>query len=228
MCSTSSEGNFTYIPHFSTLCYSEPSVQTLSRIYSAFISNYFTSNRFHSDILEMVPQLVSALIYVYKKIHSTLLPTPQSPQLLFTTHDLSKVHILTDELLSHHYSIQLYVSLQAFSGLIRIHPRDFPSKDCIIHLMSHELFRVFSDRCLTPERDVFVEILSDSIRIYFQVRKMCQCMKTDIIWSYASSPLPSKHTHMHRNQYCPIISKMNSYCMKNSRNQARNTHQSAS
>ena len=62
------------------------------------------------------------------------------------------------------------MSLQAFSGFVRIHPRDFPSKDCLIHLMSHELLRVFCDRCLAPDRDVFMEILSDSIRIYFQVR----------------------------------------------------------
>lgn len=157
---------------FCTFCYSEPSVQTLSHIYSAFVANYLTSNKFQSDIVQMVPQLVSALIYVYKRTRTTLLPTPQSPQFLFTTHDLSK----------------------AFSGFIRIHPRDFPSKDCMIHLMSHEAFRVFSDRCLPSERNTFSEILSDSLRIYFQKSVSADNIKNEVILYEEFSKSGKKYT----------------------------------
>ena len=58
---------------------------------------------------------------------------------------------------------------QVFTGLLRVQHRGLHSKDDTIHLLCHELLRVFNDRCLPQNRNKFLEILSEALRIYFKV-----------------------------------------------------------
>lgn len=51
------------------------------------------SEKFPSELLDCISQLVSCAIHVYKEARAQLLPSPGTPQYIFCIRDLSKVEV---------------------------------------------------------------------------------------------------------------------------------------
>lgn len=51
------------------------------------------SEKFPSEVLDCISQLVSCTIHVYKEARAQLLPSPGTPQYIFCIRDLSKVEV---------------------------------------------------------------------------------------------------------------------------------------
>jgi len=74
---------------------------------------------------------------------------------------------------------------KVFTGLLRVQHRGLQSKDDAIHLLCHELLRVFHDRCLPHDREKFLGILSEALRIHFKVVQSPTQLK-DQLYLYAN------------------------------------------
>lgn len=97
--------------HFHVLSIPHTSEESMITIFKTILDGFF-SRGFKSDIMAIIPQVVSATIHVYQQISAELLPTPAKSHYLFNLRDVSKV----------------------FQGMLMSKPRNFTNPDILIKL----------------------------------------------------------------------------------------------
>ena len=63
----------------------------------------------------------------------------------------------------------LWFGVQVFSGFLRLNYRGITGEDSLVDLLVNELARVFNDKCLPQDRYKVLDIISDGLRINFEV-----------------------------------------------------------
>ena len=59
--------------------------------------------------------------------------------------------------------------MQVFSRMLGVSHRALKTSEDVMQLLSHELLRVFKDRCHPDDRDHILHIISEGLRINFKV-----------------------------------------------------------
>lgn len=115
------------IRHFNVIAYTEMDNAAISNIFNYMIDFFFKS--FNEEVKQVLPSLVTSVISVYDQIRINLLPTPKKSHYTFNLRDISKV----------------------FQGICSASYKECNSKNSIIKLWYHEIFRVFGDRLINKE-----------------------------------------------------------------------------
>jgi len=137
-----------FMRHFNLINYTELSDSSITAIFMKKVSHFLS--RFNDPIKDSVPAMINCSISVYKKIKSTLLPTPKNSHYLFNLRDMSK-------------------SLQ---GVCSANLKYTKEKLDILRLWTHEMTRAFCDRLTSDEdRKWFKDTLDENIYDEFLVEK---------------------------------------------------------
>ncbi|KAI9188053.1 hypothetical protein H9P43_002444 [Blastocladiella emersonii ATCC 22665] len=117
-----------------------PNEVSLHRIFSTIVNQKLQD--FEEELKPLGGIMTQATIDVYHTIVSQFLPTPTRMHYLFNLRDISRV----------------------FQGLLRCHKDYYDSKDALVKLWVHEVFRVFHDRLIDQtDKDAFIKILDDKL-----------------------------------------------------------------
>ena len=128
------------VRHFNLLAYTEMDQQTISHIFNSIVDFFMKS--FVEEVKEIKSTLVGTVINVYDTIKLNLLPTPKKSHYTFNLRDISKV----------------------FQGICSASMKECNSKNSMVRLWYHEIFRVFGDRLINGEdRKYLQEQLVDSL-----------------------------------------------------------------
>jgi len=131
--------------HHNVFCVPPASNSSLERIFSSLLKSHV--KKFEKSVSEMAKCAVSSTIEVYESISKELLPTPAKFHYTFNLRDISKV----------------------FQGLLMITSAKCNNSETFYRLWVHEVSRVFYDRLINREDQVWfeskvVELLSRHFR----------------------------------------------------------------
>ncbi|KAI9224867.1 dynein heavy chain and region D6 of dynein motor-domain-containing protein [Blastocladiella britannica] len=133
-----------------------PNEVSLNRIFSTIINQKLQD--FEEELKPLGGILTQCTMDIYHTIVAQFLPTPTRMHYLFNLRDISRV----------------------FQGMLRCHKDYYDSKDALIKLWVHEVFRVFHDRMIDQtDKDQFIKVLDD---------RLIQVLQTSI-----KQLFPSKH-----------------------------------
>ncbi|KAJ1516963.1 Dynein heavy chain 2, axonemal [Coelomomyces lativittatus] len=120
-----------------------PNEVSLNRIFSTIINQKLQD--FEEDLKPLGPLMAQLTIEIYHTVILQFLPTPNKTHYLFNLRDISRV----------------------FQGLLRCHKDYCDSKDSIVKLWIHELYRVFHDRLNeTSDKDYFFKLVDDRLTLH--------------------------------------------------------------
>ena len=122
--------------HFNVLCVPAASDSALTLIFTSILSG-FLSTKFDPEVVKLCGGVVAATIEVYSKISEELLPTPAKFHYTFNLRDISKV----------------------FQGMLMIRTRKCSTADTFTRLWVHECLRIFYDRLINEEDQVWFQKL---------------------------------------------------------------------
>ncbi|ORZ33974.1 dynein heavy chain and region D6 of dynein motor-domain-containing protein [Catenaria anguillulae PL171] len=126
-----------------------PNEVSLNRIFSTIINQKLQD--FEEELKPLGGVMTQATIDVYHTVVAQFLPTPTKMHYLFNLRDISRV----------------------FQGLLRCHKDYYDSKDALIKLWVHEVFRVFHDRLIDQtDKDQFIKILDDKLAEQDALKKL--------------------------------------------------------
>jgi dynein heavy chain, axonemal len=138
-----------FLRHFNVLAISEFDDPTLKHIFSTILEWHFTTDSFASSIIELIPQLVSAILDVYQASIANLLPTPAKSHYIFNLRDYSRV----------------------VQGLLLASPEKFNDTSKVIRLFTHEVYRVFYDRLIDDaDREWLFGKIKDLVETHLNVK----------------------------------------------------------
>ncbi|RKO93650.1 dynein heavy chain and region D6 of dynein motor-domain-containing protein [Blyttiomyces helicus] len=121
-----------------------PNESSIHRIFATIINQKFQD--FEEDVKPLGDIMTQATTEIYHTIVAQLLPTPAKIHYLFNLRDISKV----------------------FQGLLRAHREYFDSRESVMKLWVHEVFRVFHDRLVDREdREYFRKLVDDKLVAHF-------------------------------------------------------------
>lgn len=133
-----------------------PSITSINDIYGQMLNMKFTADVFDNPTLKTVSKLTNATIQLWKKLKTTMLPTPAKFHYVFNMRDLSRIFqgiLLTpDESIVHGGICQK-------QGLLK----NFSSANMLVGLWKHECDRVFSDKLTTHDDKMTYENIAKSI-----------------------------------------------------------------
>ena len=121
--------------HFNVLCLPPASDSSLTLIFQSILSGFLEP--FVPEIQGMCAGTVAATIEVYQRISQELLPTPAKFHYLFNLRDISKV----------------------FQGILSVNKRKCASEETFTRLWVHETTRVFADRLINNDDQVWFQQL---------------------------------------------------------------------
>ncbi|XP_055007109.1 dynein axonemal heavy chain 7-like [Boleophthalmus pectinirostris] len=113
-----------FLRHFNICSINAFSDDTMVRIFSNIMSFYLKNNEFTPEYFTIGNQIVTATMEVYKKAMEYLLPTPAKSHYTFNLRDFSRV----------------------IQGCLLLKKQSLKSKQTMIRLFVHEVFRVYYDR----------------------------------------------------------------------------------
>ena len=126
--------------HFNVLCMRPASDSTMIHIFTAILKGHLLG--FNSEsFMEAAKPTVAAVVEIFTRISTELLPTPAKSHYTFNLRDVSKV----------------------FQGMLMISPKKCSDVDTFARLLCHESMRVFHDRLINSEdkrwfTDLLVEL----------------------------------------------------------------------
>ncbi|KAI8799348.1 dynein heavy chain and region D6 of dynein motor-domain-containing protein, partial [Cladochytrium replicatum] len=137
---------------FNILNMTLPNESSVNRIFGSIINQKLQD--FEEDIKPLGDLMTHATVEIYNTISTKLLPTPSKIHYLFNLRDLSKV----------------------FQGLLRAHREYYDSKDSVVKLWVHEVYRVFHDRLINKEdREFFGKLVDEKLIANFSLtlKQLC-------------------------------------------------------
>ncbi|KAG4103981.1 dynein heavy chain and region D6 of dynein motor-domain-containing protein [Neocallimastix lanati (nom. inval.)] len=140
------------LSHFFMLNMTFPQESSLKRIYGTLVNQKYQD--FEEEVKPLGDIMTNATIEIYQAIVTQLLPTPTKIHYLFNLRDISKV----------------------FQGLLRANKEYFDSKESIMKLWVHEIFRVFSDRLINKEdKAFFIKLVDEKMVNHFSytLKQVC-------------------------------------------------------
>jgi dynein heavy chain, axonemal len=115
---------------FNVVNFTFPGEKEVQHIFEAILRPYFSvENKFAEEVSDLVPALVAMTVGLYQGVVATFLPTPSKAHYLFNLRDIARV----------------------VQGLLRAEASQFPDRDSVVRLWTHESMRVFSDRFTSME-----------------------------------------------------------------------------
>ena len=111
---------------FNLLNFVSPSDAVIAVIFSSLLK--YKLSDFDDEIKPVEAVITSATVSIFRSVSADLLPTPSKCHYLFSLRDLSRI----------------------VQGCLRAHKEFIDTKDSVIRLWVHELFRVFYDRLNNP------------------------------------------------------------------------------
>jgi len=123
-----------YLRHFNTVSMTEFDTATMERIFCSIMDWGLDKGGFGTHIKEMRDAVVQATLDIYRKVTTSLLPTPAKSHYTFNLRDISRV-------------MQGFLLL----GAQQLPAEKEPAKDKYKRLWVHEVMRVFYDRLVEPK-----------------------------------------------------------------------------
>ena len=100
---------------------------------------------FNEEVKPDGDRITQATIELYQAVCERFLPTPAKIHYLFNLRDISKV----------------------FQGMLRAHKDFHDTRMSLLRLWVHECFRVFSDRLIESDQEVFVTMIGEKLGAHF-------------------------------------------------------------
>ncbi|XP_021265333.1 dynein heavy chain 12, axonemal [Numida meleagris] len=136
-----------FLRHFNICTINSFSDETMVRIFSTVVAFYLRSQEFPPEFFSIGNQIVTATLEMYKKAIKNLLPTPAKSHYTFNLRDFSRV----------------------IHGCLLIKRDSVESKDTMIRLFVHEVFRVFYDRLVEDnDRAWLFNLMKDIVKEHFK------------------------------------------------------------
>ncbi|XP_015148872.2 dynein axonemal heavy chain 12 isoform X4 [Gallus gallus] len=136
-----------FLRHFNICTINSFSDETMIRIFSTVVALYLRSQEFPPDYFSIGNQIVTATLEMYKKAIKNLLPTPAKSHYTFNLRDFSRV----------------------IHGCLLIKRISVESKQTMIRLFVHEVFRVFYDRLVEDsDRAWLFNLMKDIVKEHFK------------------------------------------------------------
>ncbi|NXU72284.1 DYH7 protein, partial [Oreotrochilus melanogaster] len=136
-----------FLRHFNICAINSFSDETMVRIFSTVVAFYLRASEFSPEYLTLGNEIVAATLEVYKKAIQNLLPTPAKSHYTFNLRDFSRV----------------------IHGCLLIKKESVESKDVMIRLFVHEVFRVFYDRLVEDsDRAWLFNLMKDIVKVHFK------------------------------------------------------------
>ncbi|XP_015263237.1 PREDICTED: dynein heavy chain 12, axonemal, partial [Gekko japonicus] len=136
-----------FLRHFNICTINSFSDETMVRIFSTVVSFYLRVNEFVPEYFTIGNQIVSGTMEVYKKAMQNLLPTPAKSHYTFNLRDFSRVIL----------------------GCLLVKRDSVLSKQTMIRLFVHEVFRVFYDRLVNDmDRAWLFKLIKEVVKEHFK------------------------------------------------------------
>uniref|UniRef100_A0A669P469 Dynein axonemal heavy chain 12 n=1 Tax=Phasianus colchicus TaxID=9054 RepID=A0A669P469_PHACC len=136
-----------FLRHFNICTVNSFSDETMLRIFSTVVAFYLRSQEFPPEFFSIGNQIVTATLEMYKKAIKNLLPTPAKSHYTFNLRDFSRV----------------------IHGCLLIKRSSVESKQTMIRLFVHEVFRVFYDRLVEDsDRAWLFNLMKDIVKEHFK------------------------------------------------------------
>uniref|UniRef100_A0A8C3L4M3 Dynein axonemal heavy chain 12 n=1 Tax=Chrysolophus pictus TaxID=9089 RepID=A0A8C3L4M3_CHRPC len=136
-----------FLRHFNICTINSFSDETMLRIFSTVVAFYLRSQEFPPEFFSIGNQIVTATLEMYKKAIKNLLPTPAKSHYTFNLRDFSRV----------------------IHGCLLIKRSSVESKQTMIRLFVHEVFRVFYDRLVEDnDRAWLFNLMKDIVKEHFK------------------------------------------------------------
>uniref|UniRef100_A0A803YPJ9 Dynein axonemal heavy chain 12 n=1 Tax=Meleagris gallopavo TaxID=9103 RepID=A0A803YPJ9_MELGA len=136
-----------FLRHFNICTINSFSDETMLRIFSTVVTFYLRSQEFPPEFFSIGNQIVTATLEMYKKAIKNLLPTPAKSHYTFNLRDFSRV----------------------IHGCLLIKRSSVESKQTMIRLFVHEVFRVFYDRLVEDsDRAWLFNLMKDIVKEHFK------------------------------------------------------------
>nr|XP_024216642.1 dynein heavy chain 7, axonemal-like [Halyomorpha halys] len=120
---------------------------SLVKIFTTTLFLGLRKNSFPADIMGTVQQIISATMYVYTSVISSLLPTPMKYHYIFNIRDL----------------------VRTFQGYLLIKKESVDAKKVFVRLWVHEILRVFCDRLVDlADKEWLIEKLKCAVEEQFK------------------------------------------------------------
>ena len=137
-----------YMRHFNVFNFLPFSNESLEHVFSIII-NWFFGKGFSDEVKEVAQSLVSGTVKVYNNVSAALLPTPAKSHYTFNLRDVSKV----------------------FAGILRGDSKHIHDKKSIIRLWTHEVYRIFYDRLVHSQDQIwFDEMIQGEIEDSYGIK----------------------------------------------------------
>ncbi|XP_072306337.1 dynein axonemal heavy chain 12 [Eucyclogobius newberryi] len=130
-----------FLRHFNIFSINSFSDDTMVHIFSNIVSFYLKNNEFSSEYFTIGNQIVTATMEVYKAAMENLLPTPAKSHYTFNLRDFSRV----------------------IQGCLLLKKQSLKSRQTMIRLFVHEVFRVYYDRLVDDSDRTWLYGLMSSI-----------------------------------------------------------------
>ncbi|KAJ3375748.1 Dynein heavy chain 2, axonemal [Allomyces arbusculus] len=119
-----------------------PNEVSLNRIFATIINQKLQD--FEEELKPLGAIMTQSTIDVYHAVVAQFLPTPTKMHYLFNLRDISRV----------------------FQGLLRCHKDYYDTKEVLIKLWVHEVFRVFHDRLVDQhDKDQFIKMVDEKLAV---------------------------------------------------------------
>uniref|UniRef100_A0A669P441 Dynein axonemal heavy chain 12 n=1 Tax=Phasianus colchicus TaxID=9054 RepID=A0A669P441_PHACC len=136
-----------FLRHFNICTVNSFSDETMLRIFSTVVAFYLRSQEFPPEFFSIGNQIVTATLEVRGKSIKNLLPTPAKSHYTFNLRDFSRV----------------------IHGCLLIKRSSVESKQTMIRLFVHEVFRVFYDRLVEDsDRAWLFNLMKDIVKEHFK------------------------------------------------------------
>uniref|UniRef100_A0A803YG09 Dynein axonemal heavy chain 12 n=1 Tax=Meleagris gallopavo TaxID=9103 RepID=A0A803YG09_MELGA len=136
-----------FLRHFNICTINSFSDETMLRIFSTVVTFYLRSQEFPPEFFSIGNQIVTATLEVRGKSIKNLLPTPAKSHYTFNLRDFSRV----------------------IHGCLLIKRSSVESKQTMIRLFVHEVFRVFYDRLVEDsDRAWLFNLMKDIVKEHFK------------------------------------------------------------
>uniref|UniRef100_A0A8C3L4R7 Dynein axonemal heavy chain 12 n=1 Tax=Chrysolophus pictus TaxID=9089 RepID=A0A8C3L4R7_CHRPC len=136
-----------FLRHFNICTINSFSDETMLRIFSTVVAFYLRSQEFPPEFFSIGNQIVTATLEVRGKSIKNLLPTPAKSHYTFNLRDFSRV----------------------IHGCLLIKRSSVESKQTMIRLFVHEVFRVFYDRLVEDnDRAWLFNLMKDIVKEHFK------------------------------------------------------------
>ena len=120
--------------HFNLIAFAEFDDNTMKKIFSKILDWYFNNGRFSADIIGYAGKVVASTLEIYGRVSKEMKPTPLRSHYTFNLRDFSKVIL----------------------GICLIDKDHLQATDVLIRLWAHETVRVFGDRLINDEDNIWM------------------------------------------------------------------------